>query len=101
MERMSIAVEARKVVDLFERLSLVVPESDASARLDSAEVEDQYGRFKIFARNVGVFAAGHASLDYRLRQNEEAQAVARRLLLSLQWFLQRGMYMIQRGSSPF
>lgn len=35
--------------------------------------EDQLARFNTWCSNTGVFAAGHASLDYRLRDAEDMQ----------------------------
>lgn len=93
MERKTIAAESKIVVELFETLQGVTPDTDEdSTKPAFTEVEDQYGRFNIFARNVGTFADGHASLDYRLRNSEDAQEVTRRLLESLQWFLRRGTF---------
>jgi hypothetical protein len=37
----------------------------------SAWAEEQMARFSIWAANLGVFARGHASADYRLRDSDE------------------------------
>ena len=37
---------------------------------DRIDFEDQLGRFKLLAGNVGIFAAGTASTDYRLRDDQ-------------------------------
>lgn len=90
MDKKTIASESQQVIRSFELLQSVASETDDPSKPGITEVEDQLGRFNIFARNVGVFADGHASLDYRLRQSDDAQEVAQRLLRSLQWFLHRG-----------
>lgn len=55
-----IATAARECTSSFIRL----------AREDRW-AEDQQGRFQIWAANIGVFARGHASLDYRLRDTPD------------------------------
>jgi len=90
MERTTIAAESRAVTDLFTALQEMIPDKGDSAKLVSTEIKDQFGRFNTFAKNLGTFADGHASLDYRLRNGEDAQVVTRQLLKSLSWFLQRG-----------
>lgn len=52
------------------------PESQAS-------LENQMGRFKIWAGNIGVFAAGNASTDYRLRQDRDVRDVMIQMLARL------------------
>lgn len=49
----------------------------------NAQLEDQYGRFNIWATNIGVFAAQHASMDYRLREAAEIKDLVVRLLETL------------------
>lgn len=39
------------------------------------QLRDQFGRFKIWSLNLGVFAGLHGSLDYRLRDLPEAREV--------------------------
>lgn len=52
--------------------------------LDSqASLENQLGRFKIWAGNIGVFAAGNASTDYRLRQDQDVKDVMIQMLARL------------------
>lgn len=47
-------------------------------------LQDELGRFKIWAGNLGVFAAGHASADYRLRYEPDIKDVIIRLLKRLE-----------------
>jgi hypothetical protein len=53
----SITNRARQCIRLFEQC----PEPVADAWAD-----DQCAQFKIWASNLGIFARGHASIDYRL-----------------------------------
>lgn len=92
MEEGTIKSEADVAVKLFETLKTLTPEKDDLSHRD--EVDDQFGRFNIVTRNIGIFAFGHASLDHRLRQSDDAREVTLRLLRSLQWFLRRGMEFI-------
>jgi len=41
--------------------------SKYQAELSSAAVNDELGRFRIWAGNIGALKTGRASLDYRLR----------------------------------
>lgn len=52
--------------------------------------EDQLARFEMWAGNIGVFADGHASLDYRVRDNDNAKQLMIELLGTLLEFLCRG-----------
>ncbi|PMD49854.1 uncharacterized protein K444DRAFT_622465 [Hyaloscypha bicolor E] len=48
----------------------VLPADGGDAE-SSAWAEEQMARFSIWAANLGVFARGHASADYRLRDSDE------------------------------
>ena len=45
---------------------------------------NEYQRFDIWGRNLGVYQRGHASLDYRFRDAPLVYSFARRLLLDLE-----------------
>jgi len=53
-------------------------------------IKEQYARFKIWAGNIGAFAEGHASLDYRLRDNLSTQKFMLDFLVALTDFIHRG-----------
>lgn len=86
MEKVKIKDESNYIISRFVLLRNLAPETNNPAH----DVEDQLGRFNIFARNLGIFAEGHGSLDWRLRESEDAQEVTLQLLHSLRWFLDRG-----------
>ena len=46
----------------------------------SIDLENQLGRFKIWAGNIGVFAAGNASIDFRLRNDPDIKEVMIQML---------------------
>ncbi|KAE8383465.1 hypothetical protein BDV26DRAFT_251788 [Aspergillus bertholletiae] len=54
-------------------------------------VETQWGRFNIWASNVGVFAKQNASLDYRLRYSHDISSMFVKLLELLNRNLQRAI----------
>lgn len=64
-------------------LFAVLPSQQQSA------VEDQLGRFSIWAANIGVFAPFRASLDYRLHGVADVQRLVRGLLRTLNEHIQQ------------
>jgi len=91
MEKLSLVSQAAATLALFTNLNSnfsqdITPDEATLLPL----LEDQYGRFNIWARNVGVFASGHASLDYRLREDPQPRVLVGGLLEGLQDQLQRG-----------
>lgn len=51
--------------------------------LSESEFEDQLGRFKIWAGNLGVFAADTASADFRLKDDQDVKDVIINMLTRL------------------
>ena len=95
MAETTIAGAANAVVNHFkearEIFELLRPDVEGDARPELTGLDDQFGRFNIFASNLGVFASNHASLDWRLRDSDYARDITHELLQSLQFFLRRGM----------
>ncbi|CAK7237594.1 hypothetical protein SBRCBS47491_010034 [Sporothrix bragantina] len=70
----TIASRAEECRDaMFKSTDFLHKYEDGGTR--SAKMRDLTGRFNIWASNMGVFAAFHASLDYRLRDLEEAKVL--------------------------
>ena len=46
-------------------------------------MEEQQARFKLWAANLGVFASGQVSIDYRLKDNSDLQDLVLQLLDAL------------------
>jgi hypothetical protein len=93
MEDSSILTVARSCVELFERSGQV---DEVAAEKTACDVEqfldNQAGRFRILASNLGIFASGHASLDYRLRDSPYVTNLMISQLLGLQRHLHNGKY---------
>ncbi|CAD6439834.1 95dec5dc-9321-4a63-a1f5-995e7d561e74 [Sclerotinia trifoliorum] len=71
----SIAEIARNVATVFAR--------GRAKQLDPhlrSELENELGRFKIWAGSLGVFAPGRASADYRLRDDDDVKEVLIQML---------------------
>ncbi|KIX10281.1 uncharacterized protein Z518_01363 [Rhinocladiella mackenziei CBS 650.93] len=52
--------------------------------------DEQLARFEMWASNIGVFADGHASLDYRVRDRDDAKQLMIEFLGTLGDFIHRG-----------
>ncbi|RAL67650.1 hypothetical protein DID88_008399 [Monilinia fructigena] len=71
----SIAEIARNVATVFARSRAKQLEPHLRS-----ELENELGRFKIWAGNLGVFAPGPASADYRLRDDVDVKEVLVQML---------------------
>ncbi|KAK5107684.1 hypothetical protein LTR62_000919 [Meristemomyces frigidus] len=93
MTVLTLSAEAKLVLDHFSQvvdfITLVGDSTNDTCEETLTALRDQQGRFKIFASNSGLFATDHASLDWRLRESEDALHLTRQLLRSTQWFLSR------------
>lgn len=78
-----------EVLSLFQRLQNVDSEP-SSAEWPVASFNLEHERFELWAVNLGLFVAGHGSLDYRLRQAERLAQTIRRFLLELTESLTEG-----------
>jgi hypothetical protein len=52
-------------------------------------IEDQLARLSLWSVNIGVFAPGKMSMDYRMREVPDIQAVVTGLLEALQYQIQK------------
>jgi hypothetical protein len=92
MDKRTLEAQASACGVLFNRLKTILSEDASQERAGLlTALDDQHGRFNIWAGNIGVFAAGHASLDYRLREELQPKSLVGGLLDGLQDHLQRGM----------
>ncbi|TGO92413.1 hypothetical protein BPOR_0003g00110 [Botrytis porri] len=71
----SIAEIARNVATVFARGRAKQLEPHLRS-----ELENELGRFKIWAGNLGVFAPGRASVDYRLRDDADVKEILTQML---------------------
>lgn len=82
----SIAEIAKNVATVFSR--------GRAKQLDPhlrSELENELGRFKIWAGNLGVFAPGRASADYRLRDDADVREVLIQMLNRLRQSTKQAM----------
>ncbi|ORY09923.1 hypothetical protein BCR34DRAFT_615529 [Clohesyomyces aquaticus] len=58
-------------IRLFQTLSTCLTTADTSLTrlIDPEALEDEFGRFRVWAGNLGALQKGHSSLDYRLRDS--------------------------------
>ena len=75
----SVLSIARQCAALFGRAL----SSQSLGKQTRIDLENQLGRFKIWAGNIGVFAARSASLDYRLRNDEDVKEIMVQMLTRL------------------
>lgn len=63
-----IAAQSRQCSDLFDRLSLALGTMDPGNGMSSAACQDEFGRFRIWANNIGALLTLNYrnSLDFRL-----------------------------------
>jgi hypothetical protein len=97
MESVEIYNRANECLSDFDALVMVQPTADNHRNGYDLNSEEQRARFLIWSANIGIFADGHASLDYRLRDSWEARKLMLDLLGSLKNYLRRGLH---RSSPP-
>lgn len=90
MESFEIRERADECLAEFDALVAVQPTADDCRNTDDLDDDEQRARFLIWSANIGVFANGHASLDYRLRDSLEAKKLMLDLLSSLKNHIRRG-----------
>ncbi|KAH7380831.1 hypothetical protein BKA64DRAFT_630742 [Cadophora sp. MPI-SDFR-AT-0126] len=89
MESVELHTRASECVSDFHALVMVEPIAGNDRNGQDLNSEEQLARFSIWAANIGMFANGHASLDYRLRDSWEAKKLMLDLLGSLKNYIRR------------
>lgn len=76
----------------FDRLCnlLRVSESEFSGQISLLALQDEIGRFRVWAGNVGAHQGGRTSLDHRLREASQVYGQVTELLSDLSRALQEG-----------
>lgn len=69
-------------IDLFRKVEKALKESADTAWPDDLLVAESE-RFELWAANMGLFVAGHGSLDYRVREAERLAQTLRRFMQDL------------------
>ncbi|KAL9110446.1 MAG: hypothetical protein Q9227_004990 [Pyrenula ochraceoflavens] len=76
------SVDTDKVI--MKRMpSLFVQTPGAKPIFTVSDLRDEFEQFRIWSENIGVFALGHDSLDYRLRESSDVREAIVGLLQSL------------------
>jgi hypothetical protein len=86
MDQLTIARLCLECQTHFETLETY----DGENRLSSTTVEDELGRFRMWASNIGALNTGRASLDYRLRDANYLYETVKSLLEDLKRSLSEG-----------
>lgn len=73
------------------RTHLQAAKPELAAQVSDADIEDEFGRFRLWAANIGALSRGHSSLDYRLRDAPVVLEGASKLLSELQKELYESM----------
>ncbi|KAH0526242.1 hypothetical protein TsFJ059_009591 [Trichoderma semiorbis] len=83
----TIRERATTCVDLFSHAILLLAQTESSE--DQNGLLDEFGRFKLWTSNIGVFADLHSSLDYRLREFDDIRDSFTRQLITTESRLQQ------------
>lgn len=81
-----LTVRSDRILDVTRQCVALFGRACSDDTLDArtrADTENQLGRFKIWAGTIGVFAAGRASTDARLRNDEDVKEMMIDILLRL------------------
>lgn len=87
----------------FQELSTALrsPGAHFSNLIDSEALEDEFGRFRVWAGNLGALQKGHSSLDYRLRDSPLLSNNALKLLKELEENLSEALAVVSGTRLPY
>ena len=80
--RTSLSDLGFEVLSLFQCLQTAETEEVSQTQI-TASITTEAERFELWAVNLGLFVAGHGSLDYRLREADRLAQTIRRFLREL------------------
>ncbi|OBT88811.1 hypothetical protein VE02_03180 [Pseudogymnoascus sp. 03VT05] len=83
------------------RSHLQVAKPELAAQVPDADVEDEFGRFRLWTANIGALSRGHSSLDYRLRDAPLVLEGALKLLNELQQELHQMCLVLSGARLPY
>lgn len=78
------------------RKSIPTASLSLSGQIQVDAFEDEFGRFRVWAGNVGALQKGHSSLDYRLREATLVRDNVQKLLKELHECLQESTSALSR-----
>lgn len=88
LDILEITCKDEATIDRIRTLFRQHPEEQPVLTL--SDLRDEFEQFRMWARNIGVFASDNASLDYRLREAFEVKHGVLALLQSLLTHLRDG-----------
>src|ERR1700722_10325736 len=88
----TIRENAKACLDLFSQGILLLTQSDASDA--QRGLQDEFGRFKLWTSNIGVFTELHSSLDFRLREFSNIKKPFLRQLATIESRLCQCMFLL-------
>ncbi|KAF7672762.1 hypothetical protein GT037_009263 [Alternaria burnsii] len=97
--RLATAANIRAFQILTDALS--VSDSKSTEEVDGDALEDEIGRFRVWAGNLGALQKGHSSLDYRLRDSPNLLSSALKLLNELEHNLNETFAVISGARLPY
>ncbi|KAF2005380.1 hypothetical protein P154DRAFT_457349 [Amniculicola lignicola CBS 123094] len=97
--RLATAVNIRN----FQELSAALSDGDSkySHLVDPVALEDEFGRLRVWAGNLGALQKGHSSLDYRLRDSPLLSSNALKFLGELETNLSEATAVITGARLPY
>jgi O-acetyl-ADP-ribose deacetylase (regulator of RNase III) len=81
--RLATAAVVRGFQGLKSTLNEASTNHELARLIDSSALEDEVGRFRVWAGNLGALQKGHSSADYRLRDSPLLASNAQKLLKEL------------------
>ncbi|KAG8158584.1 hypothetical protein KVR01_011706 [Diaporthe batatas] len=89
----TIRKASSRCLDIFAHIMDNENAHPATYETIRGSLEDEYGRFKLWGSNIGVFANVHASLDFRLREIPDIAEMFLRQLATLEERLEQVLNM--------
>jgi hypothetical protein len=81
--------------------ALTASDSEWREGIDGDALEDEVGRFRVWAGNLGALQKGHSSLDYRLRDSPNLLSSALKLLNELEHNLNETYAVVSGARLPY
>jgi len=97
--RLATAANVRAFQNLTNALSTI--QGKWAASIDGEALEDEIGRFRVWAGNLGALQKGHSSLDYRLRDSPVLSNNALKLLHELEHNLNESCAVVSGVRLPY
>jgi hypothetical protein len=99
----TIRLGTAAAVRSFQELSAVLNDKDTTFThlIDRENLEDEFGRLRVWSGNLGALQKGHSSLDYRLRDSPLLSSNALKLLKELEQNLSEALAVVSGARLPY